>query len=300
MRTAFIKALINQARRNPRIFLVVGDIGYSVVEPFAQEFPDRFLNAGVAEQNMTGVAAGLASEGYHVFTYSIANFPTLRCLEQVRNDVCHHNLSVTVVAVGAGLAYGNLGYSHHAVQDIACLRGLPNMTIYSPCDGMEVVACIEHILARLGPSYLRIGKAGETAIHSHPVVLTGPVRICGPADARLAVVGTGSIIGQAKVAAERLAFPVAVYSMPILTLEPEALEPLWRHHVIFTLEEHQRAGGLGEMVASHRPVGTRQQILAVNRDLTHSVGPQADLRREHGIDAETITRALEIARKEVA
>src|SRR6187431_2921481 len=118
MRNAFIEELSTLAEANDNIVLVVGDLGYSVVEPFAQRFPDRFLNAGVAEQNMTGLAAGLASEGYHVFTYSIANFPTLRCLEQIRNDVCYHVLPVTVVAVGAGLAYGNLGYSHHAVQDI--------------------------------------------------------------------------------------------------------------------------------------------------------------------------------------
>ena len=104
MRTAFINELIVQARTNPKIFLVVGDLGFSVIEPFAEEFPDRYLNAGVAEQNMTSVAAGLASEGYHVFTYSIANFPTLRCFEQIRNDICYHNLPVTVVAVGGGVA----------------------------------------------------------------------------------------------------------------------------------------------------------------------------------------------------
>src|SRR5436189_6111623 len=116
MRTAFIQELIAQARLHPDIFLVVGDLGFSVVEPFREEFPDRFLNAGVAEQNMTGLAAGLASEGYRVFTYSIANFATFRCAEQIRNDIAYHHLPVTIVAVGGGLAYGNLGYSHHAVQ----------------------------------------------------------------------------------------------------------------------------------------------------------------------------------------
>src|SRR6478672_12080084 len=112
MRTAFINSLTEQARLRPEIFLIVGDLGYSVVEPFAAEFPDRFLNAGVAEQNMTGMAAGMASEGYHVFTYSIANFPTFRCAEQIRNDVDHHRFAVTVVAVGGGVSYGALGYSH--------------------------------------------------------------------------------------------------------------------------------------------------------------------------------------------
>ena len=109
MRNTFIKNLINHARSKENIALVVGDLGYSVVEPFADEFPDRFINAGIAEQNMTGIAAGMASEGYHVFTYSIANFPLFRCAEQIRNDVDYHNLPVTIVSVGGGLAYGNLG-----------------------------------------------------------------------------------------------------------------------------------------------------------------------------------------------
>src|SRR5579871_6353007 len=113
MRTAFIQKLLEMAQTNERVFLVCGDLGYSVLEPFAQRFPDRFLNAGVAEQNMTGMAAGLAKEGYNVFTYSIGNFPTLRCLEQIRYNVCYHQLNVKIVAVGGGFAYGPLGTSHH-------------------------------------------------------------------------------------------------------------------------------------------------------------------------------------------
>lgn len=295
MRTAFIRELIEQARRDPRIFLVVGDLGYSVVEPFAEEFADRFLNAGVAEQNMTGVAAGLASEGYHVFTYSIANFPTLRCLEQIRNDVCYHNLPVTVVAVGAGLAYGNLGYSHHAVQDIACLRGLPNMMLYSPCDGAEVVACIHHLLAGGGPSCLRIGKASEPLIHKGMPAMPGPIRLCGPADAPIALVATGSIVGEARAAAETLGSPIALYTVPVLTLGPEAFSPLWCHDLIVTVEEHHRSGGLGEIVASLRPAGTRQHILAVDRDTASLVGSRAELRRQHGLDAAAITGLLQKA-----
>ena len=122
MRTEFIKNLIAHAKNKKNIFLLVADIGYGVVEEFQKEFPDRFMNVGVAEQNMTGIAAGLASEGYHVFTYSIANFPTFRCAEQIRNDIDYHNLPVTIVSVGGGLAYGNLGYSHHAIQDLSLIH----------------------------------------------------------------------------------------------------------------------------------------------------------------------------------
>jgi len=163
MRNAFIETLTKAAAQDPRIFLVVGDLGFSVIEDFANKFPDRFLNAGVAEQNMTGVAAGLAMAGFKVFTYSIANFPTLRCLEQVRNDICYHGLDVTIVAVGGGLGYGSLGYSHHAVQDMACLRGFPGILMATPGDPSETKAVTHALLQYQGPAYLRLGKGGELA-----------------------------------------------------------------------------------------------------------------------------------------
>jgi transketolase len=204
VRTAFIEQLLLEARRNPRIFLVVGDLGYSVVEPFAEEFPDRYLNAGVAEQNMTGLAAGLASEGFHVFTYSIGNFPTLRCLEQIRNDVCYHKLPVTVVAVGAGVSYGNLGYSHHCVQDIGCLRGLPGLTLLSPADPGETRQCVAWLAAHPGPSYLRLGKAGEPRVHDLQLDFEGVLKLTDR-QATCAIVGTGSVLAEATAAADRLA-----------------------------------------------------------------------------------------------
>ena len=174
MRNAFINEIVEAAEKNDNIMLVVGDLGYGVIEPFAKRFPNRFINAGVAEQNMMGLAAGLASEGYHVFVYSIANFSTFRCAEQIRNDVDYHNLSVTVVAVGGGLAYGNLGYSHHAVQDYALMRVMPNMLIAAPGDPMEVRACMRYIINNPQPSYLRLGKSGEAYIHNElPEVLPG-------------------------------------------------------------------------------------------------------------------------------
>src|SRR6266853_5058405 len=129
MRGAFFRALLEMAELDDRVHLIVGDLGFGVAEEFACRFPNRFLNAGVAEQNMTGIAAGMALSGKIVFTYSIANFPILRCLEQVRNDVCYHNANVKIVAVGGGLAYGALGASHHATEDLAILRSMPNMTV---------------------------------------------------------------------------------------------------------------------------------------------------------------------------
>jgi transketolase len=292
MRTAFIEALIASARTHPDIFLVVGDLGFSVVESFAKEFPDRFLNAGIAEQNMMGMAAGLASEGYHVFTYSIANFPTLRCLEQFRNDVCYHNFPVTIVAVGAGLAYGNLGYSHHAVQDIACLRGLPNIQIMSPCDPGETKVALRHLVSNPGPSYLRLGKTGGPELRVSGSFVRGPILVAGSAQSRQAVVATGSILGEALGAASS-AEDVAVYSMPVIApVTGSDLEALWQHSRIITVEEHVRQGGLGELISGYRPAAVRQSILSINSDLSGIVGSQQFLRRAHNIDHEAILQVL--------
>jgi transketolase len=161
MRNTFIKRLIEAAVINNKIVLMVGDLGYSVIEEFQKKFPDRFYNAGISEQNMASMAAGLASEGFHVFIYTIANFPTLRCAEQLRNDVGYHNLPVTVVAVGGGLSYGNLGYSHHAIQDFGLMRLFPEFEILSPGDPLETEMCLNYLLDNPGPSYLRLKKVGE-------------------------------------------------------------------------------------------------------------------------------------------
>ncbi len=165
MRTAFIQALNELAGKDPRVCLVVGDLGFSVIEEFAQKHPDQFVNAGVSEQNMIGLAAGMALSGKIVFTYSIGNFATLRCLEQIRNDVCYHRANVKVVSVGGGLAYGNLGVTHHASEDVAILRALPNMVVVAPGDPVEARLATRAVVALDGPCYLRLGKAGEPVVH---------------------------------------------------------------------------------------------------------------------------------------
>ena len=297
MRTAFINELILQARKNPKIFLVVGDLGFSVIEPFAEEFPDRYLNAGVAEQNMTSVAAGLASEGFHVFTYSIANFPTLRCFEQIRNDICYHNLPVTVVAVGGGVAYGNLGYSHHAVQDIAALRTLPNMTVFSPADPGEASGCLQFALQRGRPSYLRLGKAGEAKLHEPCDLTQGPVPVrAGTAPVAFAV--TGSVLKPVLEAAEilsRRGIETAVYSCPVLSGEfAGTFKTLWRHQKIISVEEHGFAGGFGSFLKEICPANVHIHLCAIPEANAALVGSQAVLRKLAGLDAESLARvALE-------
>ena len=162
MRTAFIKQLTKEAEENDKIFLIVGDLGFSVVEDFANKFPNRFLNAGIAEQNMIGVAAGLAKEGYNVYVYSIGNFPTLRCMEQIRYDVAYHNLNVKIVSVGAGYAYGSLGASHHATEDLGMMRTIPNMVVCSPSDPKEAQAITAISASYNSPMYLRLLRNFKT------------------------------------------------------------------------------------------------------------------------------------------
>lgn len=291
MRTAFIQELIQQARARSDIFLVVGDLGYSVVEPFAAEFPDRFLNAGVAEQNMTGVAAGLASEGYHVFTYSIANFPTLRCLEQIRDDVAYHRLPVTIVAVGAGLAYGNLGYSHHAVQDIGVMRTLPELTILSPADPGEARECVQWLAEHPCPSYLRLGKAGEPELHSVRGITQGPLEVRqGRYD--WAIVSTGSILSVAVNAWEELAdrgFELSVFSCPWLQpVRPEFFAPIATFKRIIALEEHVAAGGLASLLREQLPDASGLQSLAIAPEVLCQVGSQTYLRLQSRLTATSV------------
>ena len=164
MRNAFIDTLIAAAEKNPNIWLLSGDLGFSVLEPFAARFADRFVNVGVAEQNMAGMAAGIALSGKTVFIYSIGNFPTFRCLEQLRNDVCHHAADVKVVAVGGGYAYGSQGYTHHAIEDVAIMSALPGIEVFAPCDPAETRAATQRIAASGKPSYLRLSRAGEPAL----------------------------------------------------------------------------------------------------------------------------------------
>ena len=165
MRDIFIDELCIAAKKNKNIILLVNDLGFGVVEKFYKEFPNNFFNAGVSEQSMMGYAAGLASSGKHVFVYSIANFSTFRCAEQIRNDVDYHNLPVTIVSVGSGLGYGNLGYSHHGLQDYGLIRSFPNTVIASPGDTMELRGCMKYLVKNPQPSYLRLDKSTQFQIH---------------------------------------------------------------------------------------------------------------------------------------
>lgn len=294
MRNAFIEELILAAEKNERIVLVVGDLGYGVVEPFAKKFPKRFFNSGVAEQNMMGLSAGLASEGYHIFVYSIANFPIFRCAEQIRNDVDYHKLPVTIVAVGGGLAYGNLGYSHHAVQDYAFMRSLPHMTILSPGDPMEVRSCMRLILNSPQPSYLRLGKAGEPSFHQNvPNIENGEWSLVSPSKSsnkKKCLLTTGTTLGLAMEWQKDDKYKdYFVYSMPIWSMAQKKRQATqvseWEE--VVTLEDHLYDGGFGSWLLESLPrgQGLRERIhnIALDPAVCGVVGMQKALNTLGGL-----------------
>jgi len=249
MRTAFINELTMLVPANDNIHLVVGDLGFSVIEAFRDQHPDNFVNAGISEQNMTGMAAGMASEGCHVFTYSIANFPTFRCAEQIRNDVDYHNLPVTVVVVGGGVAYGPLGYSHHAVQDYALMRTMPNMLIAAPGDPFETKACLNYLVNNPQPSYLRLGKNGEKNFNYNSLKIKpghwNLIRKSTNPSNKVAIVTTGAVLNRAMNVNEKLDYDV--YSLPLWGMKHKDLQLNYvsRYDSVITIEDHLLDAGFG-------------------------------------------------------
>ena len=297
MRNAFIEELIKSAE-SKNVALVVGDLGYSVVEPFAEAFPDRFFNAGVAEQNMMGLCAGLASEGFHVFVYSIANFPTFRCAEQIRNDVDYHNLSVTIVVVGGGLAYGNMGYSHHAIQDYALMRSMPNMLIAAPGDPMEVRACMRYLINNPQPSYLRLAKAGEPCIHKEvPDIFPGKWLSILEGKKH---VGTYLTTGATLELVNKLLTNKSelkdwsLNSMPLWSMKVKSAqaEQIKKFNAVVTVEDHLMDAGFGSWVLEASSISpdllSRIYIKSLDSKVCGMVGKQAILNSEGGLTDEAL------------
>jgi len=301
MRTAFIQTLLKVAEEDNRIWLLAGDLGYSVLEPFAERFPDRYINAGVAEQNMIGVAAGLALSGKVVFVYSIANFPTLRCLEQIRNDVCAHNLSVKIVSIGGGFAYGTHGYSHHGIEDLAILRTLPNMEIAAPADPVEVRLITRMLAANAGPGYLRLGRGREPTLHQPEPTLTRgqPVKI--RPGSKVAILSTGGMLETCLDAAEKVksaGLTPAIYSVPwIKPMDAAFISSLaGRYSTLITVEEARITGGLGgavaEIVAGLPAPRARLKRLGVPDEILEGAYDRDAARKKVGIDTDAIVAAL--------
>jgi transketolase len=300
MRTTFIETLCELAAHDERVWLLTGDLGYSVLERFAERFPARYVNVGVAEQNLIGLAAGLARCGKVPFVYSIANFPTLRCLEQIRNDVCYYDSPVKVVAVGGGFAYGAQGYTHHGIEDLAILRALPNLTVVAPADPVETRLATRALAAWPGPCYLRLGKANEPVVHTRePAFELGKAVPVRPGR-DVTLISTGGMLKETVEVADRLAgeaIEARVLSMhTVKPLDADAVLRAARETgAIVTVEEHRLTGGLGSAVADvvaqglTRPCCFRK--FGIPDELSHAVGGQAYLKRLAG-DLELVVRSV--------
>ena len=254
MRTAFIKTLEKIASEDDSIFLIVGDLGFGVTNNFSENLPKQFLNSGIAEQNMIGIAAGMALTGKTVITYSIANFPTLRPYEQIRNDVCYHNANVKIVAVGGGFCYGALGPTHFATEDLAVMRSLPNITVLAPGDPWEASAATEAMLKHKGPVYLRLGRAGEPFVHSNDIEFKIGKAIKIKEGNDITIFAIGGMVYNSMKAAELLEKKgISVRLISIGSLKPLdedcIIESAKHTKAIVTVEEHSLIGGLGSAVA---------------------------------------------------
>lgn len=302
MRDAFVRALLREMKQDPRIVLVTGDLGFGVLRPVKEQFPDRLINAGIAEQSMVGMAAGLALTGRRVVVYSIGNFPTLRPLEQIRNDCAYHGLNVKIVCVGGGFVYGSLGMSHHATEDMAVLRAIPEITCFTPGDPAETEAVVPVMFATEGTCYLRLGRGNEP--HAHEGEITGwkfPKAVQLREGKDIAILSAGGILVELKRAAEALAekgIGAEVWSFPCLKpIDRDTILELGaKYRDLLTVEEHNISGGFGSAVCevlAESGSGCRVHRIGLQDCFTTVVGDQAYLRHIYGMDAESIAKKAE-------
>lgn len=297
MRDTFVKTLLQIAKKDKNVYIVTGDLGFGVLKPFWDELPGQIINAGIAEQNMTSVAAGLAMQGKIVYTYSIGNFPTLRCIEQIRNDCAYHSANVKIVCVGGGFVYGSLGMSHHATEDIAMMRALPDVTVLAPGDLVEAECATEAIYKQPGTCYLRLGRGGEKRIHEtiDNFQLGKAIKI--HEGEKVAIFSTGAIFDEvdeayAKLKAENIT--PTVYTFP--TVKPIDKDVILAcaktHKTIVTVEEHNLSGGFGSAVAEVlcEMDGDKAKLVRIGLKDRYSsiVGSQKYLRKQYGMSATDI------------
>ena len=302
MRDAFVRALLEEMEADSRIVLITGDLGFGVLKPVWERFPDRIIDAGIAEQGMVGMAAGLAANGRTVFVYSIGNFPTLRPLEQIRNDCAYPGAAVKIVCVGGGFVYGSLGMSHHATEDMAVMRAIPGITCFTPGDPAETEAVTGVMLNMPGTGYLRLGRGNEPRVHEGPVEgWRVPQAITLRSGEDIALLSAGGILTQTARAAELLAekgIRAEVVSFPCLKpLDREKiLELTGRFSRLITVEEHNVTGGFGSAVCeviAELGTGCRVKRIGLQDCFTTVVGDQQYLRKIYGMDAEAIAETAE-------
>lgn len=301
MRDTFVRTLVQLAKEDKNIELVTGDLGFGVLKSFWEQCPDQFTNAGIAEQNMTSVAAGMALTGKNVFTYSIGNFPTLRCIEQIRNDCAYHHANVKVVCIGGGFVYGSLGMSHQATEDLAILRALPDVVVLAPADLVEAEECTKALAKYNGTAYLRLGRGGEKRIHEKIDNFQIGKAIKVSEGERVAIFSTGAIFEEVTAAKEMLnekGIHPAIYTFPtVKPIDKETIEHVAESFdLIVTCEEHNIIGGFGSAVAEVMAEMKQKKAallrVGLNDEYSIRVGNQKYLRSQYGIDANGIVEKI--------
>ncbi len=307
MRTEATRVIYEAALKNKNIIFITGDLGHTFSKKYQENIPNQYINVGLAEQNMVGIAAGLALSGKKVFTFSIIPFALMRCFEQIRIDICYQNLDVTVIGIGAGFAYSTSGCTHYGTEDIAIMRALPNMKVYSPCHPPESRLIAEKILKTGGPAYLRLGKGKETVISGLEKETLediergqGVVVIPGT---DITIFATGHIITEAISAAQELKkHGLSVEVVNIHTIKPFdndiVLDRIGNKKAIFSLEEHSIYGGLGSAISeiiSEANFHVKPPIFkrfGIKDRFTSVVGSIETLRKDNGIDTESIVKEI--------
>jgi transketolase len=297
MRTAFSDALVAAALSDPKVLLLTGDHGYALFDAFRKARPEQYINCGIAEQNMVGVAAGLAKAGFKPIVYGLAAFVPVRVLEQIKIDVCYENLPVILIGDGAGLVYSHLGASHQSTEDIACTRAVPLLTVLSPADRFEMTATLQLALQLASPVYLRVGKSDRGDVHAGPVQLkAGELLHVRKGTQRIALLATGSMVKTALELVDQ-GLDAEVWSVPcIKPLSPQKMAEITsRVDCIVTLEEHSVMGGLGacvaEEVAAHRPLPICR--IGVEDRFSAKCGTWDYLLQEHRLDLPSVKRRID-------
>ena len=296
MRAAFSKAIVDAAKADPKILLLTGDHGYALFDDFRKALPDQFINAGIAEQNMVGVAAGLAKAGFKPIVYGLAAFVPVRVLEQIKIDICYENLPVILMGDGAGLVYSHLGTSHQSTEDIACTRAIPSLTVLSPGDRFEMEATMKLAFSLNSPVYIRMGKSDRGDIHSAPFNLTaGQILKVREGSGKTAILATGSMVRTALDLVDQ-GLDAEVWSVPsIKPLDSTQLKQIAeRVASIVTIEEHSIIGGLGtciaEEVSSSNPLPLCR--IGIEDRFSNACGTWDYLLKEHHIDKNSVSQKI--------
>ena len=300
MRVTFLQFLVEQAAIDPNLYLIAGDVGFSVIEEFQRRYPTRYFNAGVAEQNMVGVAAGLAMAGKNVYVYTFIPFLTMRAFEQIRVDVCYQELPVKLIGVGGGLSYGGQGATHHSIEDIALMRSLPTMTVVVPGSTFEVQQLCPQINVLKKPVYMRLSNYDQKTVYpSNSVVTLGKAVNIIPSSQAL-IIATGNALDLAYGVCNKLrddGLDIGLVSMPtIKPLDKEFLMQQQNLRAIFTIEEHSIIGGLGEAVASLICENYEQKIIfksfGINDFYFHEAGSRAYLNERAGLSIQNVATEI--------